>query len=343
MQSLPIASLAILALCAPIASAQQAPGDWQQGLEYRVEARLDEATEMLEGSARVFYRNNAPEPIDDFYFHLHLNAFRPNSAWARRDLAAGITTFQDLGPDEHGFERVLEMTAGGTPVRLRYPFAPDSTVVGFDLPEPLEPGQTLTVEYRWEARPAIVPRRQGRRGRHYDFAQWYPRVVVYDDEGWRIHPLYRAGEFYGEFATYDVTMEVREDQVVAATGVPIEGDPGWAGASVPGGARHYIEGWRTLDALGAQEWDRLRAQSDEEAEAARRTVAADLPLPARVTVLHGEDAAEAIAAYARRTGADLIALTTHARGPFGELVWGSTAKALTRSGVAPVLLVHPAE
>jgi len=226
---------ALLTLALPTQQAPpRAPGDWQQGVEYRIEARLDESTETLEGRARVLYRNNAPEALDEFYFHLYLNAFRPNSAWARTDLAAGITTFQDLGPDDHGFERVLEMTVGGTPVTLRYPFAPDSTIVGFDLPDPVEPGATLTVEYHWRARASVVPRRQGRRGRHYDFAQWYPRVVVYDDEGWRVHPLYRAGEFYGEFATYDVTLELREDQVVAATGVPIAGDPGWQGASALG-------------------------------------------------------------------------------------------------------------
>jgi hypothetical protein len=59
-------------------------------------------------------------------------------------------------------------------------------------------------------------------------------VVVYDDEGWRPHPLYRAGEFYGEFATYDVTLDVAEDQVMGATGVPVTGDPGWEGAAALG-------------------------------------------------------------------------------------------------------------
>ena len=52
----------------------------------------------------------------------------------------------------------------------------------------------------WDARPSTLPRRQGRRGRAFDFAQWYPKVVVYDQYGWEEHPLYPAGEFYGEFA-----------------------------------------------------------------------------------------------------------------------------------------------
>ncbi len=222
----------------------QALQDWQQGVEYRIEARLNEDAEQLEGFARVRYRNNSPRTLREFYFHLYLNAFRPNSAWARKDLEYGIRTFQDLGPDEHGFERIQTLSVDGTPVRPFYPFAPDSTIVGIRLPEPLEPGESLAVDVRWDARPSSVPRRQGRAGRQYDFAQWYPRVVVYDNQGWRTQPLYRAGEFYGEFATYDVTLEVPSDQVLGATGVPVEGDPGWEDAAVPGaGPIDYQREW----------------------------------------------------------------------------------------------------
>ena len=45
----------------------------------------------------------------------------------------------------------------------------------------------------WDARLSTIPRRQGRRGRHYDFAQWYPRIAVYDRGGWEQHPLHAAG------------------------------------------------------------------------------------------------------------------------------------------------------
>ena len=241
---LALVALAVLAGTSAGQEPYRAPLNWKQGIEYRIEARLDESSEVLRGRARLRYRNDSPDTLDEFFFHLHLNAFRPNSAWARRDLEFGITTFQDLGPEEHGFERITEITVDGRPVFLRYPYAPDSTVVGFDLPDPLEPGETVTMDYAWDARPSSEPRRQGRRGRQYDFAQWYPRVVVYDDEGWRPHPLYRSGEFYGDFALYDVTLEVREDQVMGATGVPVSGDPGWDAAQALGtGPIDYQREW----------------------------------------------------------------------------------------------------
>ena len=115
--------------------------------------------------------------------------------------------------------------------RPSYPFAPDSTVARFDLPRPLAPGDSMTVEMQWDARPSTVPRRQGRAGRRFDFAQWYPKVVVYDRYGWEEHPLYPAGEFYGEFGTFLVDLDVPEDEVVGATGVPVCGDPGWERAN----------------------------------------------------------------------------------------------------------------
>jgi len=226
--------VALLGLVFLFGSPVFAQTPWQQGVEYRMEARLNEELELLEGASRIRYRNNSPDTLDSFYLHLYLNAFRPNSAWARKDLEYGIRTFQELGPTEHGFERIRDVQVGGQAVVPFYPHAPDSTIVGFRLPAPLLPDETVTVDLRWDARPSSVPRRQGRRGRQYDFAQGYPRVVVYDNEGWRTQPLYRAGEFYGEFATYDFTLEVRSDQVIGATGVPVEGDPGWAAAAVPG-------------------------------------------------------------------------------------------------------------
>ena len=139
-----------------------------------------------------------------------------------------------MGPDQHAFERLLSVTSQGVPLEFTFPGAPDSTVVAVSLPTPLERGETVTLILDWEARPSTEPRRQGRRGRHYDFAQWYPRIAVFDEQGWQVQPLMPQGEFYGEFATFDVTLDLAADQVTGATGVPIDGDPGWAGAAAAG-------------------------------------------------------------------------------------------------------------
>src|SRR5207245_2860822 len=206
---------------------------WQQQVAYVISAALDEPSGVLTGQVRIRYVNRSPDTLRDFYVHQYLNAFRPGSRWSAADSAEGRVRFQHLADPDYAFERITRATVMGQVKSPDYPYAPDSTVAHWTLPRPLAPGDSMTVEIEWRARLSIVPRRQGRAGRggrRFDFAQWYPKVVVYDRHGWEDHPLYPAGEFYGEFASYDVTLDLPADQVIGATGVPVEGDPGWEGA-----------------------------------------------------------------------------------------------------------------
>ncbi len=205
----------------------RAAGYWQQHVAYRISASLDEPSGVLTGRERITYVNRSPDTLRDFSVHQYLNAFRPGSRWSAADSAERRDRFQHLKDPDYAFERITEATLMGSALAPDYPYAPDSTIAHWGLPRPLAPSDSMTVEIAWQARPSTLPRRQGRAGRRFDFAQWYPKVVVYDHYGWESHPLYPAGEFYGEFATYDVTLDLPLDQVVGATGVPVEGDPGW--------------------------------------------------------------------------------------------------------------------
>jgi hypothetical protein len=227
---------------------------FQQEVSYRIEAVQDEATHVLTGRARLRYVNRAPEALTRLYFHQYLNAFRPHSEWARYDVRFEDRTFQDLGPAEHGFERISDFRVNGSRLAPVYPFAPDSTVFYVELPAPLASGDSLVALMDWTARLATEPRRQGRLGRHYNWAHWYPRIAVYGRDGWEYRPHIRPGELNGEFGRYDVTLDLPADQILGATGVPVEGDPGWAGAAVPESERplhlrdHY--GDRPAEPLG---------------------------------------------------------------------------------------------
>ncbi|MDP2480163.1 MAG: M1 family metallopeptidase [Candidatus Palauibacterales bacterium] len=235
---------------------------WQQRVSYSTEARLDEDAQVLHAVEVVRYHNASPDTLKVLFFHLYLNAFRPHSIWARTEQRKPFD-FGALRDPDYGYERVRSAElvpwgrggsgtgadASGSGARDRsltaaYPFAPDSTVVRFDLPRPLAPGDSTRVRIAWDARPATLCRRQCRRGRHWDFAQWYPRVAVFDTAGWEDHPLHPQGEFYGEFGTYDVTLDLASDQVLGATGVPVEGDPGWKpDASSPDRTVDYQRDW----------------------------------------------------------------------------------------------------
>jgi hypothetical protein len=243
MFSLPLLGLALLQQVGAAGAFQGATtppsgdttGYWQQSIRYQIVATLDEAQSKLRSEAVLIYKNNSPDTLKEMYFHQYLNAFRPESKWSKVDAKENRVRFQNLREPDYGYERLTAApVVNETPVLIDYPGSPDSTVLHFKLPTPLAPGDSLRVRFAWDARPSTVTRRQGRRGRTWDFAQWYPKVAVYDRGGWEPNPFVPAGELYGEFGTYDVTMVVRDDQILASTGVPVSGDPGWARVSRTG-------------------------------------------------------------------------------------------------------------
>ena len=211
-------------------------GYWQQRADYRIVATLDERVNAIHATATLTYVNKSPDALTELWLHQHLNAFRPASRWSAVDVKEGRDRFQNLKDPDYAYERfTAQPLINGVAVRAEYPIAPDSTVVRLALPRALASGDSVTVLFAWDARPSTTPRRQGRRLRSYDFAQWYPKVAVYDRTGWHPNALVPAGEFYGEFGTFDVTMVLPMDQVVGATGVPVTGDPGWTRVALPGG------------------------------------------------------------------------------------------------------------
>ena len=60
--------------------------------------------------------------------------------------------------------------------------------------------------------------RGGHDGQSYQVTQWYPKPAVYDRKGWHPMPYLDQGEFYSEFGSFDVSITVPENYVVAATG-----------------------------------------------------------------------------------------------------------------------------
>src|SRR5690349_11116009 len=115
---------------------------WQQEVAYDITARLDEPSGVLSGHQRIRYTNRSPDTLGTFALHLYLNAFRPGSRWADADSVEGRRRFNDLRDPDFAFNHVRSVRIMGQAVEPTYPFAPDSTVVRFALPQPLTPGDS---------------------------------------------------------------------------------------------------------------------------------------------------------------------------------------------------------
>jgi nucleotide-binding universal stress UspA family protein len=62
---------------------------------------------------------------------------------------------------------------------------------------------------------------------------------------------------------------------------------------------------------------------------------------ATIDVVVGEKVAEAVTDYARREGADLIAIATHGRSGLTRIIRGSVADGVTKSAMSSILVFHP--
>jgi hypothetical protein len=100
------------------------------------------------------------------------------------------------------------------------------TSARFNLPTPIAPKSSGTMEAEWSFRMPLYPEgargdRLGRWGDSlYQVAQWYPRFAVYDDlRGWDTEPYLNGSEFYNNFGHFDVSIDVPGGWLVGATGV----------------------------------------------------------------------------------------------------------------------------
>ena len=205
---------------------------WQQFVSYKMNVRLDTVEHTVGGHSTITYKNNSPDTLYHFYLNLYANAFQEGTVKYREYLAGlgrasrGNRFKKGMDPylSKYDISNFLIESGGST---LSDTFLIDDTILSAKLSKGLAPGASMIIDLDWTQHVGEFSERAGRVGEQYNFAQWYPRVVVYDENGWFNEPFHAEGEFYGEFGTYDVTMDVPSGYIIGSTGTVTAGDPGW--------------------------------------------------------------------------------------------------------------------
>ncbi len=213
----------MLAVGAISAYGSEQPQYFQQFVHYTIKAKLNTEEHTLSGTETILYRNESPDTLSHLYLHLYPNAYKSkNTALSKSYRRQFNLTVLDIPGKYRASLDIENVSIDGNKIDPGI----DDTIATLKLPSPMLPGDSITVEMTFSEKIRQHIGRAGRKGKHYDFAQWYPKVVVYDENGY--HPdKFSIGEFYGEFGTFDVFMEIPEEYVVAATGIILNGDPGW--------------------------------------------------------------------------------------------------------------------
>jgi len=119
-----------------------------------------------------------------------------------------------------GTAHVGAMTANGVAAS---PSETDNRGLRLPLRTPLAAGDSLLLEMEFVAAADPASGEWPATDRHFHFRAWLPTVM--EPHGW---PHAAPGTFL-------VTLDLPDDQVVGATGMPLCGDPGWAAARRPPG------------------------------------------------------------------------------------------------------------
>ncbi len=232
------------------AAGEPAERYWQQQVDYKIKARLDEDNRRLEGTETITYYNNSPYTQKYLWLQLDQNIFKSDSMSELTNAFAGIgrrgpvtrdakgsepaklsleelRRNQFLADHELGYD-IKSITANNKDLRF--------TIVGtnmrIDLATPLRSGQktTFTIDYAYNiVEEDAVWARAGyehfaddpREGGNdiFTIAQWFPRLHAFTDyEAWTNKEFLGRGEFTLEFGNYEVSLDVPADHIVAATG-----------------------------------------------------------------------------------------------------------------------------
>lgn len=195
-------------------------GYWQQDVYYKINASLNDSTNIITGAEELTYTNNSPDELTFVYFHLYSNAQAKGSYLADlyknngKKLKFGKYEQQGLGCN------VSAITLNGSELKTEQ----DNTILKVYLPTPLKANESITLKINFKTYfdDGTIRNRMKLFNawgfKHYDVVHWYPRISVYDRKfGWDTDQ-HMDHEFYGDYGTYDVAFTLPNNYITDATG-----------------------------------------------------------------------------------------------------------------------------
>lgn len=191
---------------------------WQQQVNYTIDVSLNDKDHTLEGFEKIEYINNSPDTLHFIWFHLWPNAYKNDkTAFTDQTLENGNTKFYFSNTEDRGYINRLDFKVGNSTAAIEdHPQHID--IVKILLPSPLLPGQKTIITTPFHVKLPYNFSRGGHDGESYQATQWYPKPAVYDKNGWHPMTYLDQGEFYSEFGSFDVSITLPKNYVVAATG-----------------------------------------------------------------------------------------------------------------------------
>lgn len=227
---------------------------------YTMNVVLDPITHGLHGTGTIRWTNTSSKDTNELWVHLYLNAFKnQRSVFLREPIGQfrGNQTPSTWGTID---VRRFNLRDGDNSIPIwenaerHRADDEDETDVRVPLPRSIEQGETITLEMEWDAQLPSIVERVGFDGSFHFVGQWFPKLARLDANGtWAHFPFHRLAEFYADFGTYDVTVDVPEAFTVGATGPLIE-------SKVGGGRRIERHLQSDVHDFAFTAWDKWRSE-----------------------------------------------------------------------------------
>ena len=218
---------------------------WQQKVDYDMDITLHDSIRQITGTTVIKYTNNSPDSLDKLYLHLYPNAFQTGSVKSREYISFsgrasrakyfknkldGFTSKIEI----HDFDVALPEKGASWihKIPILKSFNIDDTILEAVLQKKIGPGDIIRIDLNWTHHVGEMVERAGYYKGQYNMAQWYPKMVVYDEKGWHADVFHAEGEFYGEFGDFNVKFDIPSSFIIGASGIVIDGDPGWNSVTV---------------------------------------------------------------------------------------------------------------
>lgn len=218
---------------------------WQLRTDYAIDVSLDPATQRLTGKARITIHNSSPDALREVGLRLDPNIFLGNAphaaTWSIAEVtdgmvisrmavdgqpvniasnaAATVSGAEGARAIQTAQQNAANAAGGNTLVNGR------STNARVRLATPIAAGASAKLEIDWSHKLPGGPGTGHRMTQRwadtlFQPTQWYPRVAVYDDlRGWDSELYLGPSEFYNNFGTFDVSIDVPAGWIVSGTGM----------------------------------------------------------------------------------------------------------------------------
>ncbi|MFQ5630271.1 MAG: M1 family metallopeptidase, partial [bacterium] len=203
---------------------------------YGIAVSLNDTLKTLDAEVKLIWENPSRDTIPDLQFHLYLNAFKNAKSTFSKESNGSLPLAKR---DGWGWSEISRMAVRGADHSDKLKFiapddgnADDQTVLQVMLDQPVLPGETVEIDYSFQAKIPRNHRRTGWWGDDFFFmVQWFPKIGVYETPGmrlvpidaprgqWNCHQFHPNTEFYADFGVYDVQITAPVKYTIAATGV----------------------------------------------------------------------------------------------------------------------------